>query len=133
VTVPLDPAHLHAAAVRFAPAVLDGSMGFAEALDLLSRAAWNNPSCRGIEMTAFDSLRGRLADTLATACDAPALAASQRVRNAMRPLLARRRSRAAVMVAAYRAAGDDLLSAEIEAVAHEEVALFLQGESRLAG
>jgi hypothetical protein len=133
VTVPLDPAHLHAAAVRFGPSVSDGSISYSEAYDALCRAAWNNPACQAMPMPAFDDLCGRLADTLAAACDAPALAASQRVRAAMRPLLAHRRSRATVMLAAYRAAADDLLSAEVEEIARQEVALFLNGESRLAG
>lgn len=131
-TRPLDPPHLHAAAIRFAPAVADGAIGFAEAHDALCRAAINNPACRTMPSSAFIALCGRLAVTLADAVERPALAAAQAVRDAMRPLLAHRRPRAAVLIAAYRAAGDDLTVAEIEAIAREEVGLYVR-EARLVG
>jgi hypothetical protein len=108
----LDPPSLHEAAVRFAPAVLDGSITFAEALDHLFRAASNNKTCPAMPMSAFENLCSRLADTLTIAVEAPALAASQKVRDTIRPMLANRRPRATVLLAAYRAGGDDLLSAE---------------------
>ena len=127
----IDPRQLHEAAARFAPAVTAETMGFDECYAHLCRAAFNNPACRDMPTPAFDAFCERLGNTLSAAIDQPALAASQAVRDAIRPLLATRRPRDTVMLAAYRAAGDALLHSEIEAVTSEEVRHHV--ENRRAG
>jgi hypothetical protein len=127
----IDPPQLHAAAARFGPAINEGILEFGEAYDILCRCALANPACRDMPSPAFDALCGRLANTMADSAEQPALSASQRVRDAMRPLLAARRPRDTVMLAAYRAGGDDLTVQEIEFIAREEVTYYL--ENRRAG
>ncbi len=127
----IDPRHLHAAAVRFGPFVGAGSMGFDECHAMLCRAALNNPACQGMPPAEFDALCTRLAQTLGDAAERPALSAAQAVRDVMRRLMARRTPRDTVMLAAYRAAGDDLTAHEVESIARDEVSHYL--EARHAG
>ena len=106
----IDPPLLHEAAARFGAPVAHGWMEFSDCHSMLCRVALKNPACRDMTPGQFDALCARLATTLATAAEQPGLRASQAIRDAVRPLLAARRPRDTVMLAAYRAAGDDLRS-----------------------
>lgn len=123
-------ASLHAVATRFGPPVLAGIMEYAECDALLVKIAWRHLNGAAMPAGAFDRICWSLTNTLNDAIDSPALAAAQAVRDAVRPLLAQRRPRATVLLAAYRTGGDDLAVSEVEAIAREEVETYIQ-ERRL--
>lgn len=117
----IDPPSLHSAALRFGVAVRVGVMDFRECHDILCSAAANAPIAQSITSDQFYGLCERLARTLAMSVDSPALAAAQHVRDAIRPLFARKAPRDLIELTAYRMAGDDLTAGELNAIVRDEL------------
>ena len=119
-----NPEWLYDRAKAFGEPVRAGIMHFDECYFLLCRIALKRyPS---LSDSDYNRLCHNIGSTLLNSADNIGLAASQRVRDAIRMLLAQKKPKNTVILAAYRAAGDDLRCAEIETIVAEEVSHYVK-------
>ena len=115
----IDEQRLHEFATRFGEAIRMGWMGWGECHDIMCVAVCRH--LKNLSPEESDAVCWRLGSTLTRAAIEPELQASQHVRDAVRPLFARRAPKDAIELAALRAAGDVLTIAQTDQIVRQEL------------
>lgn len=117
--------HLSRVARGFAPLVADRILGFAEAADAIDHTIWCDPRFAGFDEKSkwriSEAAHWQISDAIIT----PELRASEAIRSALGPLMAGRRPRAELLIAAYRAANGKLSASEVEGIVVDEISSYV--------